>query len=226
MILKKIIAPAALALSFITSNAYAQFDFKSDFQRQLHIQTLEEQAYFFERKYNLNFNVILLDINQAADLNFVGSIATLKKHYNYFLASSYLKESSFNGNKSPACVIFINYKNNASLIAHRLAYKDKLDSKKSAEFINYYLMAHEIAHCVSQDRLPFSNNVDEKYADTIAGFFILNSEYAALFNYWQEQLAKFEGEHKTYAYVNKIYSSNRDIKTLDDLISIIKRTPN
>ena len=210
-----------LLLAFFSARSWGQ----TDFDRQFHLQNLENQADEISATFNLNFNMIILDISQKADLSFIGNISTMGDHKNYFLASTYLKESNYNGQQRPGCIIFINYNNHQLLKNHQLLYKNILDEQQARSFTYYYLMAHEMGHCIAQNSLRLPKNFDEKYADAIAAYFITHSVYRSLFSTWLQNLQSNKPPHNTFEYVRDIYASNSDISSLSKLLERIQTKP-
>lgn len=223
--LKDLFRRSALSLSIVGSvaapfGAHAQ-NFDKDFERQLFIQKYEELADALQSRFDLGMNIVVLDMGDNADLSFISSFAAVKSDYHYFMASAYNERSSMNGKTQPGCVIFINYKNKSSFFVPNY-FEAKYGREKALQFLDYMYISHETGHCLAQKTLKTSWATQEKYADSIATFFIKNSSYKPMIGDWIESLKLNKPPHNTYNYVAPFYERTQNINSLPEILNQIK----
>lgn len=210
-----------LSLSLIPLAVQAQ-DFNTEFQRQLYIQNLENISRHIVDKFQLNFNIILLDTTQAADSAFLRGTYQNPTHPNYFLVSAYSPQTVLGSNTAPGCMIIINYNNRMQFDRHAAVYAKELGVGPAKEFVNYMLMSHELGHCLARNKLGI-DAVNENYADSIATFLINNSPYKNLTAQWVGNLKRNIGMHQTYNYVSQFYEQSQNMTQMPDVLNLLAR---
>lgn len=193
---------------------------ENDFQKNLYLQNLDHLSAELSEKYKLNFDLILLDSSNVADLNFTQSISNLEGHKNFFLISNYIPSKNM-GNNINACFIIIDYRNKVNFYYHSIKYKEMLGEKKSIEFVNFFLIAHELGHCIVRNNLN-ENAIQEEYADSIASFLIKDSIYKEYVNIWIDNLKVNKGIHNTNSYVFNFYEKTKSMKSLEEVVLFLK----
>ena len=205
---------------FFLNNVIAQ-DFSNEIQRNIYIQNLENIDEEIELKNKIKFNTIFLDASMSADFKFILHTTNVENHKNFFLISNYTKETKFGDIVAPGCMIMIDYRNKINFYMHAKRYLDIMNEKESLNFVNYFLVSHELGHCIARDLLGV-DVIDEKYADAIASHLLKSTKYKNYINVWISRLKLNQGNHNTYDYVNNFYEKTKEMNELNDVLNYLK----
>lgn len=205
--IKKILLSLALFVPYIS------------YSKDINDSMINDIAQEIVEKYNINYNVVVLDKSIKADKNFLSAIGKNIQN-DYYFASIYTESSSIDGNVAPGCTIFIdsNKAYQFQLIEKDSSFKNTSLAK---DFTLYFLTAHELSHCIAQNSVKGA--INEKYADFFTLYFLLNSEYKNLIPTWIDFLSKQKQSHNNAQYIKDKYIYIEKAKNLKDIIEIFKK---